>query len=392
MWAAIIGIVLFIIGKFLFDKNNQASKIKSEGGMKNKYQHLISLILSDDERIEIIQETQDFITLGKSNNKENTLFILTQTFGLLTVQWEIDNKTIGKHRLEWDFEEYGDQEKMANEIDNSIQKFKTNNLSTLIDSDDNKKGKSNIKQETPQSNHFQAKKNIPNQNPLGDEINRAREALRNYSFNSRMNDSHSKLEKLQKNKSSEDNKTLTIRQKQSIRGYESPFGIALGDTNSQVSQIMSDINVSEKIKMGSDGEDATFFLTEGTNYSNFDVNMIGVLCKNEVVIELTHNVPVKHDISKECQQIIKALEKDYDCKIENLGWGMFKADITKDIELNVMEKDSDNNIVFGLKLSDDLPDLSSLTINTVQASAVIRGSFANMFAPTEKVKKITQQS
>lgn len=166
--------------------------------------------------------------------------------------------------------------------------------------------------------------------------------------------------------------------------YESPFGIALGDEISQAFKIIDNINVTEKFSMDNNDEFATFFKTEEIQYHHFDINTIGVITKNDIVIELTHNVPVKFDISKESQQIIKSLEKDYDCKIEDLGWGMFKADITKDIELNLIEKESDNNIVFGISLSKNLPDLNQSTITKVRVTARAKNAFKNLFENTTK--------
>lgn len=126
MWTIVILIAVFVIGKFLYDRNMQASKVAMEGGMRNKYRHLIEYLLSGDSRAKIFHEASDSITLGISNRGGSTLFILTQTFGNVTVQWKIDNPLFGKHRLEWDFPEYGDQEAMAERIVNDTGKFQQN--------------------------------------------------------------------------------------------------------------------------------------------------------------------------------------------------------------------------------------------------------------------------
>lgn len=59
-----------------------------------------------------------------------TLFILTQTFGNVTVQWKVDSPVFGKHKMEWDFPEYGDQEKMMEIIANDLEKFQQNLMSS----------------------------------------------------------------------------------------------------------------------------------------------------------------------------------------------------------------------------------------------------------------------
>lgn len=126
MWIAIILVIVFIIGKFLFDKNSQASKINMEGGMRNKYRDLIEFLMAGDSRSKIFHETSDSIKLGLSNTGGTTLFILTQTFGYVTVQWNIDNPIFGKHKMEWDFPEYSDQKKMTERIANDLGKYQKN--------------------------------------------------------------------------------------------------------------------------------------------------------------------------------------------------------------------------------------------------------------------------
>lgn len=131
MWIALIIIALvFIIGKFLIDKNNQASKVTMEGGMRNKYRVLIEYLMSGDSRTRILNERYDSITVGLANMGGTTLFILTQTFGNVTVQWKIDSPVFGKHKMEWDFPEYGDQEKMMEIIANDLEKFQQNLMSS----------------------------------------------------------------------------------------------------------------------------------------------------------------------------------------------------------------------------------------------------------------------
>jgi len=125
-WTIITLIVVFIIGKFLYDTSKQSSKIKQEGGMRIKYRELIAEILNQDSKVRIMQETSNSITLGVSNISGSTLFIFTQTYGKLTIQWKVDNPIFGKHSMEWDFPEYGDQEKMMSRIMNDLDKYQRN--------------------------------------------------------------------------------------------------------------------------------------------------------------------------------------------------------------------------------------------------------------------------
>lgn len=131
MWIVIIVIVVFIIGKFLLDKNEQAGKITMQGGMKNKYKELIEYLMSGDMRTRIFEETSDSLTLGLSNAGGSTLFVLIQSFGKVTVQWKLNSPIYGKHKLEWSFDEFKDQEEMADVIFNNIAKYDKNLMETF---------------------------------------------------------------------------------------------------------------------------------------------------------------------------------------------------------------------------------------------------------------------
>ena len=124
--AIILAIVIFIIAKFLIDKNKQASKVTMQGGMKNKYREIIGHILSIDSRSRIVQETSDSVRIALSSAGGTTIFDLTQTFGNLTIQWKINSPVFGKHKMEWDFPEFLDQDKMIERIENDLEKYQGN--------------------------------------------------------------------------------------------------------------------------------------------------------------------------------------------------------------------------------------------------------------------------
>jgi len=126
IWIIVIGTVIFILGKFLFDTNQQANQVKKEGGMRVKYKILIDELLSGDPKTQVFKETSSSITFGLSNMGGTTLYILTQTYGKVTVQWKVNSPVFGKHSLEWDFSEYGDQHKMLERIINDIGKYQEN--------------------------------------------------------------------------------------------------------------------------------------------------------------------------------------------------------------------------------------------------------------------------
>lgn len=126
MTTFIIIIVLFIIGKFLYDKSQVDIKVGKEGGMRQKYKTLISHLLSADSNAKIIKESKDTIVIGNASAGGITNFGLIQTFNELTVQWRMESPIFGSHKLDWVFPEYGDQDKMIEKILNDLGKYQKN--------------------------------------------------------------------------------------------------------------------------------------------------------------------------------------------------------------------------------------------------------------------------
>ena len=127
MWVVIIiGIVLFIILKFAIDSNKQSRQVQRQGGMQHKYRVLISHIKSGDPRVKIYKGTNSFISLGTSTIGGTTVFDISQTYGRVTIQWKIESPVFGKHNLEWEFEEYHDQDKMMEKITHDLTHYQNN--------------------------------------------------------------------------------------------------------------------------------------------------------------------------------------------------------------------------------------------------------------------------
>lgn len=123
MWIIIVIVVIVIVVLFNFnsDRNAQTNKIDREGGMRKKYSELIEHLCGS--KGEVLRQSGSSITIGASSIGGSTLFILTQTFGNLTVQWKVDSPVFGKHNLEWEFPEYENQVKMIQKIESDLMQY-----------------------------------------------------------------------------------------------------------------------------------------------------------------------------------------------------------------------------------------------------------------------------
>ena len=126
MWTLVIIIVIGVLIKFFYDKSQQVQKIVKEGGMQHKYRVLLDLLLSGHSNTKIFQVTADSVLLGVHSSGGTTLYRLLQTFGKVTITWTVDSPIYGKHKLEWTFDEYLDQEKMMDKIMNDLKQYQIN--------------------------------------------------------------------------------------------------------------------------------------------------------------------------------------------------------------------------------------------------------------------------
>lgn len=134
MWILIIvGIILVIIViRFAVSSNRQANYVTKQGGMRNKYRTLVDYILSGDSRARIVQEKATFLAIVLSTVGGRTEFLLQQTFGKITIQWRMESPVFGKHKLEWSFEEFMDQNLMIEKIESDIGEYTKNILGKFM--------------------------------------------------------------------------------------------------------------------------------------------------------------------------------------------------------------------------------------------------------------------
>ena len=125
MWI-LIARVAFIAFKFFADRNKLPGKVAMEGGMRRKYNVLISGLMIGHKESTVFRESADSITVGVSNIGGSTLFTVTQTFKGVAVQLNFKSPLYGEHNMEWSFDEYGNQDEMVDRIANDFGQFQRN--------------------------------------------------------------------------------------------------------------------------------------------------------------------------------------------------------------------------------------------------------------------------
>lgn len=115
-------IILFIIIKFLADKNKEVTKVKRQGGMKEKYSLLINYFL-DYPNARILECSSSQATIIVRDTFAITIFRIAHGFNDFTVFWEHQSTTFGEHKLYWKFPEYMNQTNVINVIENELNEY-----------------------------------------------------------------------------------------------------------------------------------------------------------------------------------------------------------------------------------------------------------------------------
>lgn len=130
-WIIVLAVAAWILIKFFSDWDKQGEHVKQEGGMRTKYRTLVDYALSGSDKSHIVQETNTFIRVGASSAGGSTFFDISQTFGKVTIQWLSKSMLLGNDKLEWEFGEYDDQEKMVEKINHDIEIHVKSKLSSF---------------------------------------------------------------------------------------------------------------------------------------------------------------------------------------------------------------------------------------------------------------------
>lgn len=111
---------------FFSTKKEEVDKIKSQGGMFLKYKILIDHFLSYPGVI-IESKSSYSIVLALKDNHVITRFTISHGFEDVSVFWDHQSISFGKHSLSWKFSESLPQTQMIDIIENELEIY-TNNL------------------------------------------------------------------------------------------------------------------------------------------------------------------------------------------------------------------------------------------------------------------------
>lgn len=121
MWAFLLVAVVFILGKYTYDKTQQISHVIDEGGIYNKYYDLLQAIFTEYQAAKRTSPVRqlDSLTYRFEEPHGITHFTVTQLYGNVQIVWKYENQFV-KRNLEWCFPEYENQLEIFSKVRGDI--------------------------------------------------------------------------------------------------------------------------------------------------------------------------------------------------------------------------------------------------------------------------------
>lgn len=121
-WVILIaGIVIYVIYSFFRDRDQMlAHQVDTQGGMKRKYEVLISE-LTRDANARISNVTRDMVEIEYRGPTTLTTFFITENFNVVQIEWVAQLGLMGTHKHNWSFPHNYPQTKMFREITEYIE-------------------------------------------------------------------------------------------------------------------------------------------------------------------------------------------------------------------------------------------------------------------------------
>jgi hypothetical protein len=110
----IIIVIVFIFLAFSNDKNKMLEKVHSNGGLQEKYKHLIFFFVNRSG-FKIYSINRSTIIMGKKEPAVIMELMLTQSFNKVLINWN-SKSTVSAVNLRWEFPDIMDQQSMIDKV------------------------------------------------------------------------------------------------------------------------------------------------------------------------------------------------------------------------------------------------------------------------------------
>ncbi|WP_417876412.1 hypothetical protein [Winogradskyella sediminis] len=128
MWVVVILLVVFMIGKFVYDKNKVNTYVARQGGITQKYKTLIEHFKGGNPNVKILKITEDSVEVGVTSASGSTVFSIIHSFEKVIITWKVNGLVMGNHGLKWEFHHLKDQNEIAEIVHKELNIYQNNVL------------------------------------------------------------------------------------------------------------------------------------------------------------------------------------------------------------------------------------------------------------------------
>ena len=122
-WIIILVIIGIVIFYFFKDRDKMLEKqVDDFGGMKNKYSLLIEWLTSDPNS-HITKVTRDHVEISCIYPSSVTVFLITENFNSVEIDYSANLGVIGKHELNWQFPNNMNQESIIEKVGTDLHNY-----------------------------------------------------------------------------------------------------------------------------------------------------------------------------------------------------------------------------------------------------------------------------
>lgn len=127
----VLVLIVFVIYIFFRDKQDEVSRIQSQGGFELKYGVLIHHFLSIP-RMKVERRSKSSITVSVKDPAVMTRFTISHGFEDISIFWQHKSITFGEHNLNWRFPESMSQHTMISVIEDELGTYEQKLMNSSI--------------------------------------------------------------------------------------------------------------------------------------------------------------------------------------------------------------------------------------------------------------------
>lgn len=130
-WIIVLVVLAILLFNFQKNKENLNNSIAEQGGMVEKYNYIVDVLL-DYPGARIIELKSNCLIICVEDKFVITHFKILQSFNSYEIYWDHKSTTFVHHKLNWSFPEYMSHTSAINLVANEINDYSNNMFNKIF--------------------------------------------------------------------------------------------------------------------------------------------------------------------------------------------------------------------------------------------------------------------